>query len=280
MSYKTILVHADRSRHAEARIRMAAALALAHGAHLVGAAGAGLARFLYADAGMDLSRTLIAAELEVLYTEADQALAAFEAIAASAGVLSYERRLIGDDLAAGLAQQARCADLVVLSQVDRDDPVARRAADLPAYILLGGARPVLLVPYAGAFATLGEHVLVAWDASVEAVRAVAGALALLERAARVSIVQVDPPASEGEQAGADLARYLSQHGVACEVLSRHTEAGTDAAAGEALLSCAADLGADLIVMGGYGHLRVRELLLGGVTATLLATMTVPVLMTH
>lgn len=276
MSYKTILVHVDASRHAEQRIAAAAALAISHQAHLVGAAMNGVSRYGYAGAGLGVDAGVLAAAVDALDAEATRALADFERIAAGLGVLSFEPRLVADDPAGGLALQARYADLVVLSQTDPDDASARVISDVPEYVMLNGGRPVLLVPYAGKVARIGKHAVVAWNASTEAAHAVAAALPLLKRAASVRIAVINPGEEHGEQPGADIALYLARHGVVCEVVC--LRAGQDA--GSALLSLLADQDADLLVMGGYGHTRMRELMLGGVTRTILRSMTAPVLMMH
>lgn len=276
MSYKTILVHVDRSQHAPERIRMAARLALAQDAHLIGAAMSGISRFVYQDSSIDLTRTIVAGHIDALYQEARAALAQFDAIASAMGVLSCEARLVDDEPEGALALQARYADLVVLSQADPEDPIARIAAALPAYVMLHSTRPVLLAPYAGSFGQLGTHALVAWDAGMEATRAVTSAIPLLRRADAVSVVLFNSSAEHGEQPGADIALYLARHGVRVELHEQRTEIDI----GSSLLSMAADLRADLLVMGCYGHARVREVLLGGVTQTILGAMTVPVLMCH
>jgi nucleotide-binding universal stress UspA family protein len=278
MSYKTILVHVDGSRHAEGRIALAARLAAAHGAHLVGAAMTGVSRFIFHGANVDVARTVLAGQLDVLLGQANDALARFEVIADAFDGLSFERRLVDDDAAGGLALQARYADLVVLSQFDPDDPVARIDPGLPAYVMLNSAGPVLMVPVVKAPASAGSHVLVAWDESLQASRAVANAVPLLRRAANVTLAVFNPE-PEGRLAGADIALYLARHGVnGVNVVVKREEGGGDV--GSALLSLALDVGADLLVMGGYGHTRFREVLLGGVTQTVLKTMTVPVLMSH
>jgi len=123
-------------------------------------------------------------------------------------------------------------------------------------------------------------VLIAWDAGVEAARAVRDALPLLRRADTVEVAVFDPERGRrehGEQPGADVALYLARHGVKVSVAR---QSGADFEVGAQILSRAADTGADLIVMGAYGHSRVRELVLGGVTRTILESMTVPVLMSH
>jgi nucleotide-binding universal stress UspA family protein len=275
MSYKTVLVHVDQSSHAPARIAVAARIAADNGAHLIGAAMTGISRYIYHGATVDLARTVLAAQVDVLVDKANDALARFDAIAGTFAGLSFERRLVHDDAAGALVQQARYADLVVLSQFDRDDPVARIDADLPAYVMLNSPCPLLVVPYANAATSFGQHALVAWDESLQASRAVANSLPLLRRARKTTLA-VFNAADEPRLAGADIALYLARHGVNVEVRASET----DIDVGNALLSLAADLGADLMVMGGYGHTRFREVLLGGATQTVLAAMTIPVLMSH
>ena len=276
MSYKTILVHADHARSAAQRIGVAARLALEHEAHLVGAAMSGLSRYIYQDSGMDLARTVLATHVDALYARANAALDGFDHLAAAAGLDSFERRMVDDEPGAALALQARYADLVVLSQTDLDDPVARVTPGIAEYVMLAGARPVLVLPSAGQFPHIGRRALVAWDASPEATRALTGALPLLRRAASATVAVINPGEEHGPQPGHDIALYLARQGVKAEVLVQRT--GGDV--GEALLSLAAERDADLLVMGGYGHTRLREMMLGGVTATILRAMTLPVLMAH
>lgn len=276
MSYKSILVHVDHSPHCEARVRAAAALALAHQAHLTGAAMSGLARVAYENSNADLGMALIAQQMQVLRERAETALARFEAIAAGMGVVSVERRLVDDEPEPALALQARYADLVVVSQADPEDPCSRLAPGLPGFVMLASGRPVLVVPHSAAVTGLGTRVLLAWDASLEAARAVTGALPLLRAAVQVEVAVFNPGPAHGNEPGADIALYLARHGVKAQVSVHHSTIEV----GEALLSLAADQQSDLIVMGGYGHNRVREMLLGGVTKTILRSMTVPVLLMH
>ena len=275
MSYKTILVHVDQSPGAEARIALAARLAGEHGAHLLGSAMTGISRFIFSGSNVDIARTVLDAQLKIVTDHATAALAQFDAIAAGVSALSFERRLVDDDDAPGLAQQARYADLVVLSQSDPNAPIARIAPDLASYVMLHSACAVLITPFAGAPAALGRHPLIAWDDSVQARRAVTGALPLLQRARKVTLVTFNVEA-EPLLAGTDMALYLARHGVNVEVLREETEFDV----GFALIELVATLNADLLVMGGYGHARLREVLLGGVTQTMLANMTIPVLMSH
>ncbi|WP_317203326.1 universal stress protein [Janthinobacterium sp.] len=279
MSYKTILVHADLSSHAPERIKIAAALAVAEGAHLIGAAMTGISSAIYHGDTVDLSGSVIAGRIAALQDDARRALAQFEALAQACGVSSYEARQLNDDPQGGLALQARYADLVVVSQTDLDEPLSRIIPDLPEYVVLNCARPVLVVPYAGESGLPWPRVLLAWDGSIGATRAVTNAIPLLRRAQNVAVALFNPSqqhGAHGEQPGADIALFLARHGVTVEVLPQRT----DIDVGNALLSLVADQRSDLIVMGGYGHTRFRELLLGGVTKTILRTMTAPVLMSH
>ena len=143
---------------------------------------------------------------------------------------------------------------------------------MPEAVVLGSGRATLIVPYAGTFETIGERVLLAWNGSREAARAMAEAMPFLGRATSVLVLEMD--SGPEPEASIEAARALAAHGVRAE--ARHTvTAGV--AAGEILLSTAAETGADLLVMGAYGHTRLRELAFGGVTRTVFAHMTLPVL---
>ena len=174
----------------------------------------------------------------------------------------------------------RCANLFVMGQPEPDDPAMLFAQELVTTAIVSTGRPTLIVPYVGARSSLGENVLVAWDGGREASRAIADALPLLERARQVTVVAVDSGTNGhavDTQSTSRLTAYLHANGVAASI--SHDDA-TEISIGERLLSRAADLGSDLIVMGGYGHARLREFVLGGVTRTMLESMTVPVLMSH
>ena len=150
----------------------------------------------------------------------------------------------------------------------------------PELVALASGRPILAVPYAGQFETVGRRVLIGWNATREATRAVNDAMPLLAAADVVTVLTIDAreaPDAHGELPGADISLHLARHGVKATI-ERTVSAGVPA--GEVLLSRAADLGADLLVIGAYGHSRMRELLLGGATRSILQSMTVPVLMSH
>ena len=173
---------------------------------------------------------------------------------------------------------ARYADLCVVGQPNAYEPQDADGVTVAAVMTSG--RPVLAVPFAGEFPTIGERVLVAWNASREAARALNDALPLLMGAKQVTVLAINPHrgiGGDGDVPAADIALHLARHGLKAEATHTVTK---DISDGEALLSYAADIGADLIVAGAYGHSRARELVFGGVTRTLIAEMTAPVLLSH
>jgi nucleotide-binding universal stress UspA family protein len=200
MSYKTIVVHVDDSIHAAQRIRIAAALAAEHGAHQTGVAATGVSRFAYPDSAPELAASVAADKISALRERARAALSAFEQRARAAGVRAFESALVEDDAGGAMELRARYADLVVVSQVDRDEPDTSIGTGLPEYLMLNTGRPVLIVPYAGTFPTVGATVLVAWDESGEAMRAVSNAL-MLERARQGHGGGVQRRAIGGQPAG-------------------------------------------------------------------------------
>ena len=277
MSYKTIAVWLDSRRSAPADA--AIALAQSFGAHLTALNHVDSTRlppYIRAHLGEEVARE----QLRRAEAAADEAGRGFEAIARREGLASVEvRRLAGDPVTA-ISTSARYADLLVMGQPDPETVDGPDERDFPDRAILASGRPTLMIPYAGSFPTVGSHAVVAWNATRESTRAVVDALPLLQRAKKVTIIVGDakPGAGgHGETPGADIALYLARHGLSVDVSQEQT-AGIDV--GSLLLSRIADLGADLLVMGAYGHSRLRELVLGGVTRTILTEMTVPVLMSH
>ncbi|HZW13983.1 MAG TPA: universal stress protein [Noviherbaspirillum sp.] len=281
MGYKTILVHADESRHTPKRMKLAARLAMECDAHLIGVAATALPGTFYLPGVVGESAVTVTAYLDYLRERADGTLMEFESIAQKMGLSSYEKRIVNDEAGAGLCLQARYSDLVVVGQTDPEEALPALRAGFPEYVVMNSGRPVLVVPYAGEFEQLGKRVLVAWDASMEATRAVTAAIPFLRKSELVQVVVFDSKSranAHGEQPGADIALWLSRHGIKVDVSQQTT--ANDIDTGNALLSYATDFNADMLVMGGYGHSRFREILLGGVTKTVLESMTVPVLMAH
>jgi nucleotide-binding universal stress UspA family protein len=285
MALHDILVVLDGTSRDEATLGVAAWLARRHDAHLTGFCPLEL---LYpASLGLAISGygelPLLEETIGQLTAEAEKSAALIET--------TFRERLRRDDLrgdwqvAHGYATQAvsrrsRTADLLVISQTDARHPLPVNANGLIEDVLIGSGRPMLLVPYAGRFETVGANVLIGWSGTREAARAVHDALPLMTRESVVTILTVEQSNDASgpmDIPGAELAEHLARHGV--NVSSARTVAD-GISAGDAILSYAADAGADLLVMGGYGHSRARQMILGGVSRELLKHMTLPVLMSH
>lgn len=293
----------DDSADCAERLGVATRLAADHGAHLSA---------IYVDRpyaiptyfAEGIPPEIYKRQAELAQEARDRAEAAFRAETERAGVSAEWR--VGDGLASDVvALHARYADLAIVGQVDPEAESPIGFADLPEQTVLGSGRPALVVPYAGRFPKIGGNVEIAWNASREATRAVNDALPLLERARKVTVLAVNPvtgPGRHGEVPSADIAQHLARHGVrvTAEHLAHeapgaeatlelaHHGVGSevehvydrDVGIGDLLLSHAADNAVDLIVMGLYGHSRLRETIMGGVSRKLLRQMTVPVLMSH
>ncbi|HTH60866.1 MAG TPA: universal stress protein [Paraburkholderia sp.] len=279
MSYKTLLVHLDTSQRAPARLDVALSLAREFGAHVTGMFATYLPdpRSFYVMAG---SAEYFEAHRRIRDERQDAIEELFRAGLAHANVEGDWRAATGYADTA-VAQASRYADLVIVGQADLDDPEAFVGENFPENLVMSCGRPVLIVPYAGAYDPIGRRALIAWDGSREAARAVHDALPMLARAERVTVVHVSTDATPGRSTTrdpcGDLAAALARHGVHAQVAA---VASDDSAAGDALLSYGADGGYDLLVMGAYGHARWQERVLGGATHTLFESMTFPVLMSH
>lgn len=277
MPYKTILVHVDESSRASERIKIAAAIAMVERAHLIGTAVTGASRYLLQSRMLAELDPGLRTHLTFLRGRAERGLEDFEAAVRMLGLPSYEKHLVDDEAGGGICMQSRYADLVVIGQYDPEETSPVVMPDFPQYVVLHCGRPVLLVPHAGRFDNIGRRVLVAWDASMQSTRAVTDAIPLLQRAHTVDVVVFNAGAQQQLQStrpGADIAAYLARHDIKVEVLRRRTEEQV----GDALLALVQEVGADLLVMGGYGHTRFREIIPGRVTEKVLAAATVPVLM--
>ena len=207
--------------------------------------------------------------------EKAEAVAARVAAAGRVEGIDIELRVVEGFPDATMTEHARYVDLTILGQTAGDLAVDQtRTVEA---LLFGSGRPILLVPAVGTYKTDLRHVLCAWNGSREATRAIADALPLLRQAGNVTILSADPAGAARREPGADIALHLARHGV--KASTSPTYAG-DLTVGDALLNRAADLGADLLVMGGYGHSRTREAIFGGATRHVLDHMTLPVLMSH
>lgn len=278
MSFKDILVHADSTAASAVRLRSGLALARRFGARLSG---------LHVVSDPEVPPYFKPSAVEriaALYRESAREAAvlaeanfreATKSIEIATAWLSAE-----GDVAQVLAERARFADLLLIGQCDTENPPSLAAFSLAEKVVFGAGTPTLVIPSDGAFNNIGRHVLVAWDGSREAARAVHDAMPLLQTAERVSLLAVDSdrqghvhPTANAAEAAAHLARH-SVLTEPIEILSGEQNV-TDI-----LLGHVTNLGVDLLVMGAYGHPRLLEFVLGGTTQALLERAAVPILMSH
>jgi nucleotide-binding universal stress UspA family protein len=269
MPLRTILVHADSDRHLSARFALAATLGETHDARLIVVYPLRVpaAAMLFADSA---GAPGVQAQLEAEQEQAAN-LRARIADRLSRKHVTWEWRTLQGQPHQVLAAASTGADLIVMGQDERDPD-----SSLMATVALTAGRPVLGVPSSGALPTCGTRILVAWNGTREATRAAHDALPLLQTAEQVILFAAT---SDGEHGATtmDAAAHFAAHGCKIDV-RRASLDGRDA--GAAIMNAAAEAGADLIVMGAYGHSRLREWVFGGATRTILQSMTVPVLMSH
>jgi nucleotide-binding universal stress UspA family protein len=178
-----------------------------------------------------------------------------------------------------VTRRALASDLVVVGQADPDNPPPAVARTLVEDVLMTGGRPLLLIPYAGKFGAIGANALIGWTPTRESARAVHDALPLFAPAGKVTVLTVETSKpTDDALPTADIAEHLARHGL--DVSASRTVVSDGLTPADALLDYAADISADLLVVGGYGHSRTREMIMGGVTRDLLRHMTLPVLMSH
>ncbi len=275
MAYQEMLVHLDESRNCPARLTAAVNLAQALGARLTGLSIMPSPELLVKTSA-SVTPESIAAERQAAKDRADQQQELFKQAVESVR-LNSEWRCVTGEPSHQVNYHARFHDLVIIGQTDRQDPDSLDGGFVN-HVVLGTGRPVLLIPYIGPRPSLGQRVLVAWNGSKEAARAVFDALPLLDKAQQVMLLTIATESgAEAESSGGELCHYLSRRGIAATAV--HLPAG-DIEVGDLLLDRAADEDFDLIVMGAYGHARLREIILGGATRHLLEHMTVPVLLSH
>jgi nucleotide-binding universal stress UspA family protein len=286
MKRRDILVVLDGSARSEVVLGVAMGLARRHDAHLTGYCP--LQVLMPANLGFALGGYPALTSLQGVSNQLEnEALAKAAAIEAGfrdqllrnelRGEWQVGRGVVGD----AVACRARAADLVVLGQADAGHKLPPSARNMIEDVLMNSGRPLLVVPFAGRFDTIGSNVLIGWNGTREAARAVHDALLVVEPGATVTVLTVErgkAGVEPQEMPGADIAEHLARHGLHASAARTATDGTiTDA---DALLSYALDLGADLLVVGGYGHSRARELVLGGVSRGLLQHMTVPLLISH
>lgn len=276
MSIKDVLVHIDNSRACASRVTLALDIAQSYGAHLTGVyVVPRLTVPPYAE--VYVPSTIYETQAELEKAQTSEAESAFKSAVARSDV-SAEWRLVEDPIINSVSLHAHYADLVIVGQEDPEDP-AYVPIVTPDDLVMRTGRPVLIVPYIGVQGRFAKHVMIAWNGGREAVRAVHDALPILKRADVVDVLAINPiaPGSEERIPSADICLHLARHGVKANA---QTVQARDIEVGDILLSRIADESIDLLVMGGYGHSRFREMVLGGATKHILSSMTTPVLMSH
>lgn len=277
---RDIFVPILRSSSDEAALNAAMALALVHQAHVAALVTVESPMPMATEYGympVEVNQRMLdeAREAAQLLAEKTREHLAREAITSEVRV--SETMLLWSEETASL--QARHADLTVMGGYDTQLSGSRFALTFKALLLQSG-RPVLIVPSGVTFRAEPERVVLAWQPTREATRALHDALPLLSPSAAIDVLMIDPDVAErryGEQPGADIALHLARHGLTVRVVSQPQQNRSD---GEGLLTYVRDTGADLLVMGGYGHSRWREALLGGTTRTIMQNACTPVLFAH
>lgn len=272
---QSILIHVDASPRAAVRLEIARRLVREHGAEMACA--------LFAVEPVPKPLETPVAEVppptipEIDVAQRDRARAIFDAAIGGEPLVTWAE-IPPEDPASAFSQAALYADLMVLGQKDPDD---RNTFDVPGDfvedVLLQAGKPGLIIPFLGTFETVGTRALIAWKPTRETARAVAGAIPLLQRARTVRVVSWGEDPFPLAKSPFGIGRYLRWHGIDAKIVHYPDE---PADLGELLLSRVADESADLLVMGCYSHSRMREILLGGATRTVLKSMTCPVLMSH
>jgi len=279
MSYKTIAVHLAMNDRMHARLGLACKLAKRFEAHLTGIYADFLlpqpSLYTYGEV-VDFSADFVkyrsenAASVQIIFNEQ-----------IAAGALSGDWLKVELDPIRGVAELSRCADLLVIGQHDAKNKQFYPGYHFPQSMLMSAGIPILMIPYAGTVTSLGETILVAWDGSRESCRAIHDAMPFLKRASQVTVLTVNAEAEDildNRCSGVKVIEMLSRHAVAASLQAIEGVKGADI--GNVLLSAISDQSADLLVMGGYGHSRLHEIVLGGATRTILETATVPVLLSH
>lgn len=275
MALKNILVHVTDTAQSQHRVDAALDLAMRHDAHLTGIdiePTINMPAYLAPEIPTDVLR-----EIQTQHAaRAAKAHVNFEAAAQRAGWIDRSSLVTehGDRIDM-LSLHARYADLTVVGQTPPPN-TPNGEMTLAHDLVLESGRPVLVIPYFGAKAPIGNNIVVAWNGSREAARAVGDAMSILERADTVCVLSIQP-ADSGDASGADITHHLVRHGIRA---TAKQAVASNVDTGDVLLNFIADSGADLLVMGAYGHSRMREIVLGGVTRHVLQHAAVPVLLSH
>ena len=275
MSYKTILVHLNDTRGAEVLLEPAITLASRYNAHLIG---------MHVYSSVPAVTLPYGAQAGSLVTAAckrtEEVAVTFARMTGKQPFVAEWRALkvLHVDLASVVMDHSRAADLIIAGQTNPDSDLSP-LRDFPERLALESGRPVLVIPYVGRYPAVGRNVVIAWKTGRESARAVFDALPLLQGADKVHILQIKERGEEEKVLAPDMSivAVLTRHGIKPSV---RTSVAADLSVGDEILSRLADLDADLLVMGAYGHSRIRELVFGGVTRHIARHMTVATLLSH
>jgi len=279
VNLKNLLIHLDHSTGCQNRLQTAFALARDFKAEITGL-------FVVPDyivpsyVEAQISVDLIADITEKAIARAEETLVGYRRLADEAGV-KMEARVVEGQVIPILREHSKYVDLLLLGQDQPDDP-DNASYGLADALLFEGGCACLVVPHSGKLAAPGKRVLLTWNASRESARAMREAMPLLERAETVVVLSSEPDyldadIARGHPHAEELMRFLKSHGIE-SVPGGVGDSGQSPA--DAILGQAAEMNADLIVMGAYGHARLREIILGGVTRDLLKQSPVPLLLAH
>ncbi len=279
MDFKNLLLHLDHSSGCRNRLEAAFALVRDFGARIEGL-------FIVPDyivpsyVEAQISVDLISDVTEKAVARANETLADHQALARDAGV-EFDAQVVEGQIIPILREHSKYADLMLLGQDQPDDP-DNASYGLADALLFEGACACLLVPHSVKIAPPGRRILLAWNASRESARALREAMPLLARADELVVLSsepddADPGLAQGHPHAQKLARFLESHGI------ESTSSGIsdpDLTPSQAIIGQALDMRADLVVMGAYGHARLREIILGGTTRDMLKQAPVPLLLAH
>lgn len=286
--YKSIVVHVDDSKRLDSVLAVATFLTAAHGARLRAVRAV---EPIYMGAYMGAEAAMTAAGLQIEAEEQNLQAAEHRVREAQTNSgLAIEFSCPGGDPVAALCEPSHTADLLVVGKPS-NDALEGPSTKLVSRLLIAAGCPVLLVPSATEPGICGSRVLVAWSQTRESARALRDALPLLQQASVVEVLRIGSTEPGAAEPLSDVVAYLRLHGVSAKCFVQSpvhssfsermlTPNVVDTSVTELLLSYAADTNSNLIVMGGYGHSRAYELVMGGVTRSMLQSMSVPVLMSH
>lgn len=280
MSYKTILVSLNEVGRGPQLVAAAAQLGRLLGAHVTGLYVIPAVQ-VYPSVGFEAAPQVFEGNRTFFKDNAERVRQNFEAAMTREGLpfdfhqVDSRTPIIADEV----ISKGRCADVLIVSTTNPDE-ITGVERDFVEQVLMGAGRPVIVLPFKGEAQLNLDDVVLGWDGGREAARSAFDAVPLLKVAKKVRIVRVDPqkdPELRASVPGADLAETLARHGIKAETQGYPTEGADE---GQALLRCADDCGAGLVVMGAYGHSRLAEFIFGGATRFVLTRLNRPVLMSH